>query len=121
MKSAYLLIIILCFVNLISAQSLIIHKTDQSTQSFNLVDIDSISISAAALGSCSSISGSNCIQNSPDRIAAGLLPVNIQEKNSVQGLDDRGIGDYYAAHLNKNKYNSISSSLIYLKRNGITE
>jgi hypothetical protein len=79
MKTTCFLIVLVCCTQLISAQTLKIYKTDQSTISFNLADVDSIRITTSASGSNNMILGWNKTPSTSDKSVVGLKQENSRE------------------------------------------
>jgi hypothetical protein len=115
MKTNYLLILLVCFSQILLAQTMKIYKTDQTTLSFTLSDIDSMKISTSANGSMVSSSNWTCFTNSSTQSI-------IEPSTGIYEKVEDGLKVYGSASNSNNtiqlmpvSQNSIMSKTIYLK------
>lgn len=100
--------------NLGFSQSLIVYKTDQTSQTFNLSDVDSITFSVVSLAKSLDVSGWECVTaSSLSKVnpASGVYE-NVSEGLKVYG-DDNKLNKII--HLTSVAENPIENKTVYLK------
>jgi hypothetical protein len=115
MKTNYLLILLVCFSQMLMSQTMKIYKTDQTILDYKLTDIDSIKISTSPNGNIISTSNWICFTNCPS-FSIIKPSIGIYEKVN-EGLKVFGSGNLYdkPVQLMPILQNSIMAKTIYLK------
>ncbi|MDD5764662.1 MAG: hypothetical protein PHW79_00225 [Candidatus Marinimicrobia bacterium] len=115
MKKMTFLLLILLSSNLIFAQSLMIYKTDQTSMSFDLSEIDSITFSVTALSKTLDLSGWKCLTIEP--VTKEIRPATGVLEEVAEGLKIFGSGNQItnSIHLASVSDNPITDKSVYLK------
>jgi len=113
MKTGYMIIILVCLSQLLTAQTLNIYKTDNTSLNFSLSEIDSISFSTAPGGSVINSANWICYTNN-NSLSKVALAEGVYE-DSPEGLKVYGTTNNTAVQLMPAAKCSLTSKNVFLK------